>query len=110
MGMQTEDQASKSSRQMRSSDNITAHSGVASTVGEKWHANEDENTWLYVLHVRRSDTKLQCDTTVEAVLKYMLCPATRSNEKANHKLIFFTEEQARAKEVDSASEHELERE
>ena len=89
---QTEDQASKSSRQMRSSDNITAHSGVASTVGEKWHANEDENTWLYVLHVRRSDTKLQCDTTVEAVLKYMLCPATRSNEKANHKLIFFTDE------------------
>ena len=89
---QTEDQASKSSRQMRSSDNTTVHSSMASTVGQKWHANEDENTWLYVLHVRRSDTKLQCDTTVEAVLKYMRCPATRSNEKANHKLIFFTDE------------------
>ena len=89
---QTEDQASKSSRQMRSTDNTTVHSSVASTVGQKWHANEDEDTWLYVLHVRRSDTKLQCDTTVEAVLKYMRCPATRSNEKANHKLIFFTDE------------------
>jgi len=89
---QTEDQASKSSRQARSHTNVTEHSSVASTVGQKWHSNADENTWLYVLHIRRSDTKEQCDTTVEAVMNYMRCPATRSNEQANHKLIFFTDE------------------
>ena len=89
---QTENQASKSSRQVRSRSNVTEHSSVASTVGMKWHVNEDESTWLYVLHIRRSDTKLQCDTTVEAVMKYMTCPAARSDEKSNHKLIFFTDE------------------
>ena len=58
----------------------------------KVHNGKDTTRWLYVLHVRRTDTVFRCDTSVPAVQNYLRCPAARFNETANHKLVFFTDE------------------
>ena len=58
----------------------------------KLHASKDPEKWLYVLHVRRSDTVYQCDTSLQAVMNYMRCPTARGTEAANHTLLLFTDE------------------
>ena len=58
----------------------------------KQHNGKDDTKWLYVLHVRRSDTVNRCDTRVDSVMHYMRCPAARANETANHTLLIFTDE------------------
>ena len=56
------------------------------------HNGEDEDKWIYALHIRRGDTVNKCDTSIGAVLKYMRCPGARFNVTTNHKLVFFTDE------------------
>ena len=56
------------------------------------HRGDDEAKWLYVLHIRRSDTVFKCDTRPPAVMRYMSCPAARADEAANHTLLLFTDE------------------
>jgi len=53
---------------------------------------QDPGKGLYALHVRRSDTVDQCDTSLQAVLSYMSCPEALAAEATNQTLIIFTDE------------------